>query len=226
MFFAATKAFSQLFTPGFRSVLFKSLGLTIALLIGAVVALTTLFGALTTLPGWAEWTVQILGGLGLVIGSVFLVGPITGLIASLYLDDVAEQIERVDYPSDPEGRPLGTLQGLKLSLKFGLLVVGVNILVLFLLLIPGINIMAFYVANGYLLGREYFELAALRYLPLSDAQALRKDNRLRVFLSGVMIAGMVSVPLLNLLTPLFATAFMVHTVKSVMRYRSTSTTKS
>ena len=218
MFFAATKAFTQLFSPAFRSVLFKSLGLTIGLLIVTIFALTTLFGVFTALPGWMEWTIQILGGLGLLVGSVFLVGPITGLIASLHLDDIAREIERSDYPNDPEGHALGTVEGLKVALKFGLLVIGVNILVLFLLLVPGVNIVAFFIANGYLLGREYFELAALRYLPLADAQALRQDNRLRVFMSGLIIAGMISVPLLNLLTPLFATAFMVHTVKSVLPY--------
>ncbi len=220
MFFAATRAFSQLFSPAFRSVLFKSLGLTIGLLLVAIVALTTLFGMFAALPGWLEWTIQILGGLGLVVGSIFLIGPITGLIASLYLDEIAAEIERADYPNDPAGQPLGTVEGMKVALKFGLLVVGVNIVVLFLLLVPGVNIVAFFIANGYLLGREYFELAALRYMPLADAQALRRDNRLRVFLSGLIIAAMVSVPLLNLLTPLFATAFMVHSVKSVLPYRS------
>lgn len=220
MFFAATKAFTQLFSRPFRAILFKSLGLTLALLLVAIFALTTLFGVFATLPGWMEWTIQIVGGFGLFVGSIFLIGPITGLIASLHLDDIAEEIERSDYPNDPQGRPLGTLEGLQVAAKFGLLVVGVNILVLFLLLIPGVNIMAFFVANGYLLGREYFELAALRYLPLADAKALRQDNWLRVFFSGLLIAAMVSVPLLNLLTPLFATAFMVHTVKSVLPYRA------
>ena len=219
MFFAATKAFSQLFSPPFRSVLFKSLGLTIGLLLVAIVALTTLFGMFAALPGWVEWTIQILGGLGLLIGSIFLIGPITGLIASLHLDEIAEEIERSDYPNEPAGQALGTIEGMKVALKFGLLVIGVNILVLFLLLVPGVNIVAFFIANGYLLGREYFELAALRYMPLADAQALRRDHRLRVFLSGLIIAGMVSVPLLNLLTPLFATAFMVHSVKSVLPHR-------
>ncbi|MDA7946541.1 MAG: sulfate transporter family protein [Hyphomicrobiaceae bacterium] len=222
MFFAATKAFIQLFSPAFRSILFKSLGLTIGLLIVAIVALTTLFGMFAALPGWMEWTIQILGGLGLVVGSIFLIGPITGLIASLHLDDIAQEIERRDYPNDPEGRALSTVEGLKVAVKFGLLVIGVNILVLFLLLVPGVNIVAFFVANGYLLGREYFELAALRYMPLEEAQTLRQDNRLRVFLSGLIIAGMISVPLLNLLTPLFATAFMVHSVKSVRPYTGRS----
>lgn len=219
LFFAATKAFSQLFTPGFRSVLIKSLLLTIGLLAVAVIALTTLFGVLATLPGWLEWTIQIAGALGLIFASVFLIGPITGLIASLFLDDIAEEVERVHYASDPPARAVGTWEGLGVALRFGLLVVGVNILVLFLLLVPGINVIAFFAANGYLIGREYFELAAMRYLPHAEARRLRAGNRPTAFVAGLMIAGMMAVPLLNLLTPVFATAFMVHVVKRAIRTR-------
>ncbi|MGI9384139.1 MAG: sulfate transporter family protein [Methyloligellaceae bacterium] len=215
MFAAASKSFSQLLTPPFRTVLFKSLGLTIGLLIVLIIAIETVFGALVVLPGWLETAIQWVGGLGLVVGSVFLIAPITSLIAGLYLDDIAAEVEKRHYPSDPPGQELPTLAAMGISLKFGLVVIGVNILVLFLLLLPGINIIAFFAANGYLLGREFFELAAFRHLPLDEAKRLRKANRLRVFLSGLAIAGLVSVPILNLLTPLFATAFMVHTYKDV-----------
>ena len=149
------------------------------------------------------------------MGSVFLIAPITSLIAGLYLDDIAAEVEKHHYPGDPPGEELPLLATMAISLKFGLLVIGVNLLVLVLLLLPGVNLVAFYVANGYLLGREYFELAAFRHLPLEDARRLRKANRGRVFLSGLAIAGLVSIPIVNLLTPLFATAFMVHTYKDV-----------
>ena len=208
MYAAAFKAFTQLWTPPFRSVLFRSFGLTVVLLIVAIVAIQTAFGALVALPGWVEWMIQIVGGLGLFVGSVFLLAPITSLIAGLYLDDIASHVERADYPRDAPGHVLGALEGLGISLKFGLVVIAVNIGVLFLLLLPGINIMAFFLANGYLLGREYFELAAMRYMAPREARALRRANRVRVLLSGFAIAGMVSIPLLNLLTPLFATAFI------------------
>ena len=88
-------------------------------------------------------------------------------------------------------------------------------LALFLLLIPGVNLIAFYLGNGYLLGREYFELAAMRHLPAAEARQLRQANRGLVFLCGVIIAGLASVPIVNLLTPLFATAFMVHVYKRI-----------
>ena len=93
----------------------------------------------------------------------------------------------------------------------------VNILALLLLLVPGVNLIAFYVGNGYLLGREYFEMVAMRHLPAAEARRLRKANRGSVLLCGVVIAGLASVPILNLLTPLFATAFMVHVYKGLAR---------
>jgi CysZ protein len=93
----------------------------------------------------------------------------------------------------------------------------VNSLALFLLLIPGINLIAFYFGNGYLLGREYFELAAMRHMPPEEAKQLRKANRVTVLLCGLIIAGVASVPILNLITPLFATAFMVRIYKGLSR---------
>ena len=216
MFTAAGKAIGEFRTPEFRSVLLKSFGLTLALLIVLFIALQAVAGALMVFPGWIETVIQVIGGFGLLIGSVFLVAPITSLIAGLYLDDIAAFVEQRHYASDPPGEALAIPQAIVISLKFGLVVIGVNIAVLFLLLLPGINIAAFFAANGYLLGREFFELAALRHLPAADVERLRKANRGRVFLSGLLIAAMVSIPLLNLLTPLFATAFMVHTVKDVM----------
>lgn len=216
MIAAALRAFRELFTPPFRSVLYKSLGLTVALLVVAMVAIQAAFAFLVVLPGWIETTIQIVGGLGLVVLSVFLVAPISALIAGLYVDEAAEAVERSRYADHPPGRALGAVEGLGISVRFGLVVLGVNILVLFLLLLPGINVMAFFIGNGYLLGREFFEMAAMRYMPAREARAFRKQNRIRVFLSGLIIAGLVSVPLLNLLTPLFAIAFMVHTVKALM----------
>lgn len=220
MFASAIKAMTQVVSPPFRAVLIRSLGITVLMLVVAIVTITTLFGAMAALPGWIEAIIQFVGGLGLVFVSFFLVAPITGLIAGLFLDDIAEHVEREDYPNDTPGKTLGAIDGLGVSLKFGLVVVAANIAVLFLLLIPGVNVMAFFMANGYLLGREYFELTAMRYMAPDIARELRRENRVRVFLSGLAIAGMVTVPLLNLLTPLFATAFMLHTVKDVIGPRS------
>jgi CysZ protein len=215
MLAAAGQAFQELFTPPFRSVLWKCVGFTIGLLALLVIAIEWTFSHFVQWPGWIETTIEWLGGFALVAGSIFLIPPVTSLIAGLYLDDIAAEVERTDYPSDPPGRALETFPAILLALKFFFVVLAVNILALFLLLIPGINLIAFYLGNGYLLGREYFELAAMRHLPVEEVKRLRKANVGYVSLCGLVIAGVASVPILNLITPLFATAFMVRIYKQL-----------
>ncbi len=152
-----------------------------------------------------------------MVGSIFLIPPVTSLMAGLYLDDIADEVERTYYPSDPPGRAMPAHTAIAVGLKFFLVVLLVNLVALFLLLIPGVNLIAFYVGNGYLLGREYFEMVAMRHVSSDEAQRLRKANLATVFLAGLIIAGLASVPILNLLTPLFATAFMVQVYKSLAR---------
>jgi CysZ protein len=215
MLAAAGQAFQQLFTPPLRSVLWKCVGFTIGLLALLVIGIEWTFTHFVQWPGWIETTIEWLGGLALVVGSIFLIPPVTSLIAGLYLDDIAAEVEKTVYPSDPPGQALATLPALGLAFKFFFVVLAVNILALFLLLIPGVNVIAFYLGNGYLLGREYFELAAMRHLPIEDAKRLRKANVGYVSMCGLIIAVIASVPVLNLITPLFATAFMVRIYKQL-----------
>ena len=107
------------------------------------------------------------------------------------------------------------LRSIVLALKFfGVVILG-NLLALFLLLVPGVNIAAFFLVNGYLLGREFFEFAAMRFRSEQEAKDLRRRNAGTVFLAGLVIAAFLAVPILNLLTPLFAAAMMVHLHKAV-----------
>ncbi len=212
----ASLAFTELFTPPFRAVLWKSIGLTIALLallfIGAEAALSHFL----TLPyAWLDTTLSIVAGLGLIVGLTFLIVPVTSLFAGLFLDEIAEVVERTAYPQDPPGRAMALGPSIFLSLKFFGVVILVNLLVLVLLLLPGINLVAFFLANGYLLGREYFEFAAMRFHSPTEARRLRRENGTAVFLAGLIVAGVLAVPILNLVAPLFATALMVRVYKRI-----------
>lgn len=227
IFEAAFAAFSRLFTPEFRAVFFKSLGLTIAALILLWFAITGLFEAFAlppllemvpAMPSWAGWlgmVAAVLAGLALALGLGLLIAPVTALIAGLFLDDVAEIIEREDYPLDPPGQALPTMTAVLVSGKFLVVVLLGNILALLLLLVPGVNIAAFFLINGYLLGREFFEFAAMRFHSEADAKVLRRQYRGTVFAAGLIIAMVLSIPIVNLLTPLFAAAMMVHLHKLV-----------
>lgn len=211
---AALQAFRDIWTRPFRSVFWKSFGLAVLLLILLWVGVNGVLSAFLVLPyPWLETILAIVAGFGTVVALIFLVAPVSSLVAGLFLDDIAEVVESTHYPVDPPGRALPFMTGIGVSLRFTLLVVLVNLVVLVLLLLPGINLIAFLVANGYLLGREYFDLAALRYLPQEGVAELRAAKSGTVFVSGLVIAGFLAIPLLNLLTPLFATSFMVHLVK-------------
>ena len=226
---AARAAASQLFTSPFRAVFFKTLGLTLLALLGLWFGLKEAFdwlalpwidALLPGLPSWAGWLsliVAIIAGIGLALGLALLVAPAAAIVAGLFLDDVAEIDERADYPADPPGQSVPAIPALIMTLKFfGIVIIG-NVVALLLLLIPGINIAAFFIVNGYLLGREFFEFAAMRFRPEADAKALRRKHASTVFLAGLVIAAFLAVPLLNLLTPLFAAAMMVHLHKAISR---------
>ncbi|MGQ7790819.1 sulfate transporter family protein [Faunimonas sp. B44] len=216
MIAAATLAFGEIFSPPFRSVLWKALSLTIALLVVLWITLQGLLLHFLVLPfPWLETAFSIVSGIGLVVGLAFVIAPVTSLFAGLFLDEVAELVERSHYPADPPGRAMPLARSLVTTVKFTGVVVLVNLVALPLVFLLGFGVVIFFVANGYLLGREYFELAALRFHPPETVRALRLRNSGRVFLAGLLVAAFLAVPLLNLFTPLFATAFLVHVHKRI-----------
>ncbi len=224
---AARAAAADLFSPGFRAVFLKTLGITLLGLVAAWFGLRELFdwlalpwlqALLPGLPDWAGWlgtAAAIVAGLGLALALALLIAPVTAIVASIFLDDIAELVENTHYPVDPPGKAVPVVAAMVMTVKFLFVVILGNIVALILLLVPGINFVAFFLVNGYLLGREFFEFAAMRFRSEADAKALRRRNGGTVFLAGLVIAAFLAVPLLNLLTPLFAAAMMVHLHKMV-----------
>ncbi len=217
----ALDAFSQIFSPPFRRVMWRSLGLTTAILALAGVGLDRL--ALSYIhvgPGWLSAVLSAVVALGLVAGMIFLTPPTASLVASFYLDDIAAIVERSIDPGGPPGRPLPFGPSLALGVRFAALSVVVNLVVLALTIFTGVGLAAFFVLNGYLLGREYFELAAMRHVSAAEARDLFDRCWLEVFAAGAIVAVLVAVPVLNLLTPLFATAYLTRIYKRIGRRAS------
>lgn len=218
MIASALLALRQAFSPPFRGMLVKSVGLALLLLVLLGILLQTLAARLIDLSNENyDLAAALLSGVGIVVALFFLVPPVVSLVAGFFQDDVAELVERQHYPADPPGRELPALRSVLLAARFAVLVLAVNIGALFLLLVPGVNIAAWWLANGYLLGREYFQFAAMRFMPEAEANALRRAHRGRVFTGGLLIAAFMAVPILNLATPLVASAFMVHVFKTLKR---------
>jgi CysZ protein len=223
---AATKAIEQMVSPSFRAVLLKSAGLAVLFLVLLGIALQT---GLLWLSGsgaeWIEaaigsaahWPVVVLGwivaialGLGLVVGAIFLMPAVTSLVAGFFSDEIAALVEREYYPQDPPGVPLSVTLATIESVKVAALTILIYLCAVPFLLFAGLGAVIFFVATAYILGRQYFELAAMRFHPVQEAKALRRANGGTIFTAGLLIAGFVSIPIINLATPLFGTALMVH----------------
>ncbi len=206
MFSAAVAAFAEILTAPFRAALWKTFGLTIALLALVWIGLDRLIAHYAAgATGWLGAVISVIAGLGLFLALAFLVGPVSSLVAGFFLDDLSE---RVEANPGPVGRPLPAGAALWIGAKFAVLSLAVNAVALLVFLIPGVNIAVFYIANAYLFGREYFEFAALRYRAPGEVDALRRRHVVYLFFCGLPIALLVSIPVVNLLTPLFAVAYM------------------
>ena len=228
---AAMRALAQITAPPFRAIVWKSLGLTLALLALVWLALTRFLnwwlsqGAVVTDHPMIATIAAFMAGAGLFIGLAFLIPPVSILVASFFADDIADRIEREDYPQDQPGKPLPIGRAIFEALKLAALALGVNIIALLLLLVPGINVVAFLLANTFLLGREYFTIAAGRFLSPQEIAAMRSQNSFAVYFAGFMMALLMSIPLVNLFTPVFGTALFVHVYKGLAGRRMIEQTR-
>ena len=174
-----------------------------------------------------NWLVDLMGGLAVLALTWLLFPAVATLIMSFFFERIAAAVEALDYPGrgPPRRQPIGAT--IVAALRLMMLTILLNLLALpVYLLVPGINLFLFLALNGYLLGREYFEVVALRRLSAAATRAMRTRFGLRVFLGGVVIAGLFAVPLVNLAAPAIATAFMLHLFEALPRVEPHPLTRS
>jgi len=210
--------------PRLQRIVLWSVGLALAVLLALGGALWFAVVHLHLFSwGWLETAFEVGSGLIIAILLWLLFPAAVSATIGLYLEGVAETVERRHYPGlpAPHGQSIG--EAVRSGLKFALVAILLNLaallvyLIFTLVLLPFLNPFVFYALNGYLFGREYYEIVALRRLDDKQAGELRRRSSGRVFLAGVVIALMLTVPILNLIAPVIATAFMVHIFESIRR---------
>lgn len=221
------KALAQLPDPRFRSVLWRGIALTIALLVGLYAGLLWIIEWLTTepitLPGVGEvtWLGDLLswGSLGLVLVlSIFLMVPVASAITSLFLDEVAQAVEDKHFPALPPVPSVNFADGLRDTVNFLGVLIAANLFAFILYAIfPFAAFFIFYALNGFLLGREYFQLAAMRRIGRDNAKALRKKHRGKIWIAGCLMAIPLSFPLINLVIPILGAATFTHLYHALSR---------
>lgn len=206
------RAFGALLNPRIGWVVLVSILLTVA----ALAALWTVVAWLLTgfeifRWGWANWIVDTFTGLAIFFAVLLVAPAVLLMITGLFLSYVVAAVERRHYPHLPAARDVPLREDIAGVLRFTGLLLLLNLLVLPLyLLLPGINFAISWTLNGYLAGREYYDLVALRRLDEAERVALRRANGGRIFRAGFVIAMLMTVPVLNLVMPVVAAAYMTH----------------
>lgn len=215
------KALGQLLSDSsLRRILWRGLGLSIVLLFGLSAALLWLLNWLLpdsfSLPwigeiGWIDNVLSGGAGISLFVLSIFLMLPVASAITSFFLEDVAEAVERRYYPDLAPAPHQPFMESIRDAAGFLLLLIGANILAFLLYLaFPPAAPIIFTLLNGYLLGREYFQIAALRRNGREGARQLRQRHSGRIWLAGCLLAVPMSVPILNLIMPVLGAATFTH----------------
>ena len=209
---AAFRALEALFLPPLRRVVLLSFAIAVACFIALWAGVTLALEHLPTI-GWrpVNWLIDLLGMVGVLLLSWLLFPAVVTMVTGFFLERVAAAVEALDYPGRGPPRRQSIHEIVMSAVRLMLLTIVLNLLALPLyLLLPGLNILVFLALNGYLLGREYFEIVALRRLNIDEVRMTRHRFGGRIFCGGVMIAGVFAVPVVNLTAPIIATAFMVH----------------
>ena len=214
------KSIAQFDDPKFRRVLWRGMGLTIALLIAACLLVN--FGINQLLS--SAWAANLIGDqswLGALINiggvlftialSIWLMVPVTSAIIALFLDEVAQAVEARHYPHLPKQTATKLQDQILVGIRFLgiLLLANVGALILSMIL-PLLAPFVFWATNGYLMGREYFQMAAMRRMPRAQAQELYQRHQGSIWTAGILMAIPMSIPLVGLFIPILGAATFTH----------------
>lgn len=221
------KALNQMWDPRFRKVFWRGIGLTLALLF---VAYWLFFGFLNwvglpdLLANWfgeSDWIGASIGIGSLIlmmIASIFLMVPVASAITSMFLDQVADAVEDRHFPRLPPASTVPFLESLKDTVGFLGILIFANILALLIYFgLPPLAPFVFWGLNGFLLGREYFTLVAMRRIGREGAKAMRREHFATIWAAGVLMAMPLSIPIVNLLVPILGAATFTHVYHRLRR---------
>ncbi len=215
MYKAISKAIAQLNDRAIQqSVLLSVLTaiivfLALWMLVGFALTSTALFTI-----AWLEIIVDVLGGLATFALTWMLFPGIISAVMGLFVDSTARAVEGRHYPYLGPATGARPLEAVFASVRFIAKLIVLNLFLLIFLFFPPIFPFVFYAVNGYLLGREYFEMISFRRMNPVQARELRRQRKGEIMVFGVLVAVLLSIPILNLLTPIIATATMVHLFES------------
>ena len=213
---ALSLAFGQLGDPRIQKVIGISIGLALAIFVGLIFLAWYLVGAFSGLEGWWGDAAQLLGTFAAIVIAWFTFPMVAVATAALFSDQVIDAVMARHYPGQAMPHQVSVLAAILDGAKMAIVALIGNIVILPLLFVPPVYAAFAYGLNGYLLGREYFEMPAFRRVTKPVAQEIFRRYRGRFILAGIVIAFLSTIPFLNLVAPVIGIAFMVHIFESVV----------
>jgi CysZ protein len=206
---ATGRALRSIFAPGMLKIFLVSVMLTLLLLALFISGASSFFVWLGHAYSWG-W-LSVIGSIGSGLLGWMLFPGIMPIIVNFFDTRITQIIEREDYPASEALQNPPFWPEFWHDLRFSLFTLLANLIVLpFYLFMHVFGPIVFFWLNGYLLGREFFEMAARRHIPLEEAKALRKRHSRIVLIAGVLLAIMATIPIINLFAPFWGIAVMVH----------------
>ena len=206
------KALMQVSDPKFLNVFIRGVAMTVLLLVSSTIALLWALPNSISVPWFGElvWLTPLLDGFAVIsmIGlSIILMIPVATICIGLFLDRILDAVEAKHYPDARLVRKVGIRETIIDLLSFLSLFIVINLLALvFYPFLPFV----FWIVNGVLLGREYFHMVAVRHVGRKEAKALRRNHGLKISIAGTLLAMPLTLPLLNLVIPIFGAAMFTH----------------
>lgn len=214
-------AVRQLSDPKLRGVIWQSLLLSFVLQVGiAVLAWWALQSFATFSWQWVNDAIRWLGAGAVAVLAVLLFPASFGIVVSVFMERIADIVEAEYYPQLGRARGIPVWTGIWTGVVFLVAVIALNLVMLLLyvvlaLFVAGLGVVLFYGLNGYLTGRVYYEQVALRRLDPGEVTAWRKANIGVLWMTGIVIVFLGTIPVLNLIVPVVGTAAMVHVARTL-----------
>ncbi|QQA43247.1 EI24 domain-containing protein [Pelagovum pacificum] len=217
------RAVGQLSDPRFRRVFLLGIALTFVVLVMIYIGLFWFFEAV--LPDFEsplfDGTPLIVSFFLVLMFSIVLMVPVASAMTSLFLDDVAAAVEDRHYPGLPPVPRTSFGDSALDTVNFLGVIIAANLVALVVyVLLPFSTPFLFYALNGYLLGREYFQIAAMRREGRKGAKELFRRHRTEIWMAGILMALPLSIPLVNLLIPILGAATFTHLYHRVSSRRT------
>ena len=211
---------SQLLDPAFRRVIIKAILLSVFVFVFLAIIVWFVLSETNFFTFWLfEAFADIFGGVTAIIIAWLLFPTLASFFITLFLEDIVEAVESRYYTNTLLEKINSPSAMFKISLRFTAIALLLNILAIpfyfFTIWFPPMGIFVFYCLNGYLLGREYFELVALRHIKMEDIPSIRQSYKWQLFLFGSVTTFLFTIPIINFLAPILGVTGMTHLVRKL-----------